>query len=85
MEMDFAFVFLFVVVYHNFDTFENIVCFVVQAVPFGKLWLQDLGAPVFGSLSVDCNNGNGICSSNLSSNFVLMHHDLLEFLPKTLH
>ncbi|KAL8155186.1 putative acyl-activating enzyme 19 isoform X2 [Apium graveolens] len=29
---------------------------------FSKLWLQDLGAPIFGSLIIDCNNGNVICS-----------------------
>ncbi|WOH14527.1 hypothetical protein DCAR_0934046 [Daucus carota subsp. sativus] len=29
---------------------------------FSKLWLQDLGAPVFGSLFIDSYNGNVICS-----------------------
>lgn len=29
---------------------------------FSKLWLQDLGAPIFGSLFIDCDSGNVICS-----------------------
>ncbi|XP_076922806.1 putative acyl-activating enzyme 19 [Bidens hawaiensis] len=33
----------------------------LKAVPFSVLWMQDLGAPVFGSLSVNYNNGNVIC------------------------
>nr|XP_043608968.1 putative acyl-activating enzyme 19 [Erigeron canadensis] len=33
----------------------------LKADPFNVLWLQDLGAPIFGSLSIDHNNGNVIC------------------------
>ncbi|KAK1401403.1 putative acyl-activating enzyme 19 [Heracleum sosnowskyi] len=29
---------------------------------FSKLWLQDLGAPIFGSLFIDSDSGNVICS-----------------------
>ncbi|KAJ0810137.1 putative transcription factor WD40-like family [Helianthus annuus] len=32
----------------------------LKAVPFSVLWVQDLGAPVFGSLSIN-HNGNVIC------------------------
>ncbi|KAI7752866.1 hypothetical protein M8C21_016540 [Ambrosia artemisiifolia] len=32
----------------------------LKAVPFSVLWMQDLGAPVFGSLSIN-HNGNVIC------------------------
>ncbi|XP_024982686.1 putative acyl-activating enzyme 19 isoform X3 [Cynara cardunculus var. scolymus] len=33
----------------------------LKDVPFSVLWLQDLGAPIFGSLSIDHINGNVIC------------------------
>ncbi|KAI3683120.1 hypothetical protein L1987_83620 [Smallanthus sonchifolius] len=33
----------------------------LKAVPFSVLWMQDLGAPIFGSLSINHNNGNVIC------------------------
>ncbi|KAK3003938.1 hypothetical protein RJ639_018691 [Escallonia herrerae] len=33
----------------------------ITALPFSKLWQQDLGAPVFGSLSINSSNGNVIC------------------------
>ncbi|KAK9058216.1 hypothetical protein SSX86_023056 [Deinandra increscens subsp. villosa] len=33
----------------------------LKAVPFTVLWMQDLGAPIFGSLSIDHINGNVIC------------------------
>ncbi|KAK1413394.1 hypothetical protein QVD17_35166 [Tagetes erecta] len=33
----------------------------LKAMPFSVLWMQDLGAPVFGSLSISHNNGNVIC------------------------
>ncbi|KAJ9558530.1 hypothetical protein OSB04_013144 [Centaurea solstitialis] len=33
----------------------------LKAMPFSVLWLQDLGAPIFGSLSIDHINGNVIC------------------------
>ncbi|KAL8204386.1 hypothetical protein R6Q57_010009 [Mikania cordata] len=33
----------------------------LKAVPFSVLWRHDLGAPIFGSLSINHNNGNVIC------------------------
>ncbi|KAL7616053.1 hypothetical protein Lser_V15G03171 [Lactuca serriola] len=33
----------------------------LKAIPFGVLWAQDMGAPIFGSLSIDHINGNVIC------------------------
>ncbi|KAK2991840.1 hypothetical protein RJ640_025746 [Escallonia rubra] len=33
----------------------------ITALPFIKLWQQDLGAPVFGSLSINSSSGNVIC------------------------
>ncbi|KAL3624565.1 hypothetical protein CASFOL_031233 [Castilleja foliolosa] len=33
----------------------------IKSLPFKTLWKQDMGAPVFGSLSVNYSNGNIIC------------------------
>ncbi|XP_057496387.1 putative acyl-activating enzyme 19 [Actinidia eriantha] len=33
----------------------------IKALPFSELWLHELKAPVFGSLSINSHNGNVIC------------------------
>ncbi|KAL4561450.1 hypothetical protein LXL04_033616 [Taraxacum kok-saghyz] len=33
----------------------------LKAIPFSVLWVQDMGSPIFGSLSIDHINGNVIC------------------------
>ncbi|CAH1441006.1 unnamed protein product [Lactuca virosa] len=33
----------------------------LKAIPFNVLWVQDMGAPIFGSLSINHNNRNVIC------------------------
>lgn len=35
--------------------------FALQAPPFGQLWVQEFGVPIFGSLSVNPPSGNGTC------------------------
>ncbi|XP_073274045.1 putative acyl-activating enzyme 19 isoform X2 [Primulina huaijiensis] len=42
-------------------TSGHVTALTVQALPFKKLWKQDLGAPIFGSLSIISSNGNVIC------------------------
>ncbi|KAL3832989.1 hypothetical protein ACJIZ3_007725 [Penstemon smallii] len=43
------------------STSGHVTSLSIKAMPFTKLWKQDLGAPVFGSLSINCSNGNIIC------------------------
>ncbi|KAL2514087.1 putative acyl-activating enzyme 19 [Forsythia ovata] len=42
------------------STSGHVTALSIKASPFNKLWMQDLGAPVFGSLSINCSNGNVI-------------------------
>ncbi|XP_073137111.1 putative acyl-activating enzyme 19 isoform X2 [Henckelia pumila] len=42
-------------------TSGHVTALTIQVLPFKKLWKQDLGAPIFGSLSVISSNGNVIC------------------------
>ncbi|KAL7083464.1 hypothetical protein ACP275_14G164300 [Erythranthe tilingii] len=43
------------------STSGHITALEIKTVPFKKLWKQDTGAPVFGSLSINYPDGNVIC------------------------
>ncbi|XP_012852882.1 PREDICTED: putative acyl-activating enzyme 19 [Erythranthe guttata] len=43
------------------STSGHITALEIKTMPFKKLWKQDIGAPVFGSLSINYPNGNVIC------------------------
>ncbi|CAK9144839.1 unnamed protein product [Ilex paraguariensis] len=43
------------------STSGRLIAISIKAMPFSKLWLQEFGAPIFGSISINSRNGNVIC------------------------
>ncbi|XP_059312059.1 putative acyl-activating enzyme 19 isoform X4 [Lycium ferocissimum] len=43
------------------STSGRVTALFVGALPFGQLWVQEFGVPIFGSLSVNPSSGNVIC------------------------
>ncbi|KAI3448987.1 hypothetical protein Pfo_005652 [Paulownia fortunei] len=43
------------------STSGHVTALEIKTLPFKKLWKQDMGAPVFGSLSINYTDGNIIC------------------------
>ncbi|KAL3348653.1 hypothetical protein AABB24_022025 [Solanum stoloniferum] len=43
------------------STSGRVTALFVGALPFGQLWVQEFGVPIFGSLSVNPPSGNAIC------------------------
>ncbi|PIN15870.1 L-aminoadipate-semialdehyde dehydrogenase [Handroanthus impetiginosus] len=43
------------------STSGHVIALQIKGQPFKKLWEQDMGAPVFGSLSINYSDGNIIC------------------------
>ncbi|KAK6143083.1 hypothetical protein DH2020_023431 [Rehmannia glutinosa] len=43
------------------STSGHVTALEIKTPPFKTLWKQDMGAPVFGSLSINCSDGNIIC------------------------
>ncbi|XP_055817686.1 putative acyl-activating enzyme 19 isoform X2 [Solanum dulcamara] len=43
------------------STSGRVTALFVGALPFGQLWVQEFGVPIFGSLSINPSSGNVIC------------------------
>lgn len=56
--------------------------FFMQDSSCSKLWIQDLEAPVFASISINCSNGNGMFNYTLLTLFCILLDQYMQVKKK---